>query len=149
MNYRDSEKADEAIEALLRSEPMRSVPAGFGRRVKARVTLAALIDRERLLYRYLRAATVTIGLLVFCGLLLVAVFPRALEMAIEYFVPGGAGYFDYLVSLTRYGGYSGGDLLLLLAAVSAVLAVGLAAAWAYAPQRRSAARRSWSPMGRS
>ena len=137
----DPGRMDETIQSLLRAEPMRSVPPGFGRKVKARVTLAAMLDWERQRWRYLSVAAL-LGLFVALVCIVVpAVFPRALELAISYLMPGGAGYADYVVSLAWYGGYAIAGLIGLLAVAS----LAAAAALGYLLQRR----RSWSPMGRS
>ncbi|HUW60865.1 MAG TPA: hypothetical protein VMZ06_07635 [Candidatus Bathyarchaeia archaeon] len=143
MDCRNPKKTDEAIQSLLRAEPMRSVPPGFGRKVKVRVTLAAMLDWERQRWRYL-SATALLGLFVALVCIVVpALFPRALELAISYLVPGGAGYADYVyaLSLAWYGGYTIAALIGLLAVAS----LAAAAALGYLLQRR----RSWSPMGRS
>ncbi|MCX5770879.1 MAG: hypothetical protein NTZ09_11490 [Candidatus Hydrogenedentes bacterium] len=138
----DPGRMDETIQSLLRAEPMRSVPSGFGRKVKARVTLAAMLDWERQRWRYLSVAAL-LGLFVALTCVAVpALFPRALELAISYLVPGGAGYADYVFSVAWYGGYAIAALIGLLAVASLGAA---AAALAYLIQRR----RSWSPMGRS
>ena len=143
MDCRKPENMDEAIQSMLRVEPMRSVPAGFGRKVKARVTLAAMLDWERQRWRYLSAAAL-IGLLAALVCMAVpALFPRALEQAISHLVPGGAGYADYVyaLSLAWYGGYT----LALIIGLVAAASLAAAAALAYLVQRR----RSLSPMGRS
>ena len=137
----DPGKMDETIQSLLQAEPMRSVPPGFGRKVKTRVTLAAMLDWERQRWRYLSvSALVGLSVSLMC-IAVPAVFPRALEVVISYLVPGGAGYADYVVSLAWYGGYTIAALIGLLAAGS----LAAAAALAYLVQRK----RSWSPMGRS
>jgi hypothetical protein len=97
---------DEAIQALLRAEPMQSVPSGFGRKVKARVTLAAMLDWERQSWRYLGGASLAVLAAAMGCVAVPALFPRALELAISRLVPGGAGYADYVVSLAWYGGYT-------------------------------------------
>lgn len=141
MDCRNPENMDDAIQSLLRAEPMRSVPPGFGRKVKARVTLAAMLDWERQRWRYLSVAAGLLLSAVLACIGVAALFPRALELALTHIVPGGAGYADYVyaLSLAWYGGYT-------LAVITGLAAVATAAAaLGYFLQRR----RSWSPMGRS
>jgi len=139
------EEADAAIEAMLRAEPMRAEPPGFGRKVKLRVTLASMLDRERLRWRYIGGVAGAVGLALVLCVLGLALFPRVLELAVSYFMPGGTGYLDYLVSHVWYAGYSTAALLTLLAAAL----LGLVAGLMFLFQRKSPGDRSWSPMGRS
>ena len=126
MDWNKPEKMDQAIEAMLRAEPMRSVPAGFGRKVKARLTVAALLDWERQRQRYLTAAALFL-VFSFSGCMLLAViFPRLLEFAVCYFVPGGAGHMDYILSQAKYGTYNTAAILALPVAIFMASAAGLA-----------------------
>jgi hypothetical protein len=141
MNCLNPDRIDETIQSLLRAEPMQSVPPGFGRKVKARVTLAAMLDWERQRWRYLSGAAGLLMLVALACVAVPAVFPRALEVTISHLAPGGAGYADYMVSLAWYGGYT----IAALIGILAVASLAAAAALGYFVQRI----RSSSPMGRS
>lgn len=141
MDCRNPDKMDETIQSLLGTEPMRPVPFGFGRRVKARVTLAAMLDWERQRWRYLSGAAVVGLVSVVVCVAVPAVFPRILELAVSRLIPGGAGYADYMLSLAWYGAYT----IAASIALAAVASLAAAVAVRYFLQRI----RSWSPMGRS
>lgn len=119
MDWNRPEQVDAAIESMLRAEPMRTVPAGFGRKVKNRVAMAAMLDTERQQWRYVRGA-MSLGAAMLAGCFLAAAsYPRMLEWAVGWFVPGGAGYFDYLVSLAWYGAFPAAAFVAVLTATVA------------------------------
>lgn len=144
-DWNKPEQVDAAIETMLRAEPMRAVPPGFGRKVKTRVALAAMLDWERQRWRYVGGVAGSIVLAVLGCILGAVLFPRMLELAVGYVMPGGTGYLDYLVSIAWYGGYSTAALVAVLVGVLLSSAFGLA----FLIQRKSPGNRSWSPMGRS
>jgi len=87
---------DARIEEALVGEPLRPVPFGLRRRIDTRIRIAAVAQRER---RHLRnhlvfGALLVLGMFAGCGFVFVAV---DLDEWLAWSMPGGMGYFDYLV----------------------------------------------------
>ncbi len=138
MDCHDPERLDETIQAMLTAGPVEALPSGFGRKVKVRVTLAAMLDWERQRWRYLSGAGLAGLIVLSVCLAALAAFPQLVEWVLSRLVPGGAGYADYVISQAWYGGYR-------LALIVSLAGLAAMAALAYFIQRV----RSWSPMGRS
>jgi hypothetical protein len=97
MDSAEPRDLDTTIDTALREDPLRPVPVGFCRRIRNRVALLTMIREERCWVRYSLAA----GSGLFGALMITLAF-FALFTDVPRFlvrdVPGGMGYYDYLVS---------------------------------------------------
>lgn len=110
------------IDRALREEPRRPVTQGFARRLKQRLTLVALMDREHRRFRHSLAAAGFFsggGMAVFGVVCVAADVPGFLRRTI----PGLLGYCDYLAaSIATFGGFA-----LAMGALAAGFSFGVAA----------------------
>ena len=87
---------DALIERALAGEPIQPVPARFRARLEDRLRVSAVVQKERQRIRFGMAA----GAILFTALASVMVFVPVLSYFqgfVDRSVPGGLGYFDYLV----------------------------------------------------
>ena len=102
MDRGNRDELDGRIDAALREEELRDVPAGFHRRVQERLRMAALLRREQRRFRLCMTATGAIaGALLLVGG--IAWFMGDLPGAVARSIPGALGFYDHLVAvLTRH-----------------------------------------------
>jgi len=86
-----------AVDAALKAEPLRPVPAGFGRAVRGRVTILGLIKQERQRLGYAMAASGALYLPIVAAALLVVLFPGLPGVLVRN-VPGAMGFYDYMTA---------------------------------------------------
>jgi len=118
----ESRPAIEAIiDTALRAEPLRPVPLTLHRRVEERIRIAALLEQEKVRFRYSMAtlAIAVLGSLALAGLVLSV---TNLSDVLMHGVAGGKGQYDsYATSMMQsWSAYRGAYSLLL----SIVLAGG-------------------------
>lgn len=121
MDPKEFDTLDDFIEAALKSDPVRSVPLGFRRRIEEKVRVLMLIERERRRFRNCVAAGLVVGLALVMSGAIVATL-SGLPGMIADTVPGARGYYDFVVSqwALRWPGIAAA-VLLALAAVAGVL----------------------------
>jgi hypothetical protein len=86
---------DATIEAALSTEPLRRVSPGFFGRIKQRLAMIALIQRERSRFRH----SMTAGGATFAGILTVVMlvtYIGSIPSRLAWYVPGGMGFLDYV-----------------------------------------------------
>ncbi|MDQ1258109.1 MAG: hypothetical protein QG656_2718 [Candidatus Hydrogenedentes bacterium] len=122
MKHPDDETLDRTIEEALASEPWRPVPEDFHQRMAMRLHVAALLQMER---RRARNGWAMAGLTLTGILMCLSVFAVMADIPglIRYGMPGGMGYYDYVVtSISLRWADSGSSLGL---AMTPILALGL------------------------
>lgn len=133
MGSSEHQDFDTAIERVLREEALRPVPPTLARRVKQRIALLALIQREQSRFRYALSAGVGVfAAMLVAGLALVLLTGIPTRLVGD--VPGAMGFWDYakievLLSL---------PLILGVLAVLLVLPIGVMVVTALWPSRKSA-----------
>ena len=97
MDRAEQRDLERTIDTTLGEEPLRPVPAGFGRTVQARVTILTLIKQERQRLGYAMAASGALYLPIVAAGLLLALFPELPGLLVRN-VPGAMGFYDYLMA---------------------------------------------------
>jgi len=97
MDGAEQRDLERTIDTTLGEEPLRPVPAGFGRTVQARVTILTLIKQERQRLGYAMAASGALYLPIVAAGLLLALFPELPGLLVRN-VPGAMGFYDYLMA---------------------------------------------------
>jgi hypothetical protein len=95
MGSSERQDFDTAIESVLREEALRPVPPTLARRVKQRIALLTLIQREQSRFRYALSA----GVGVFAAVLIAGValaLLTGIPTRLVGDVPGAMGYWDYV-----------------------------------------------------
>ena len=131
---------DRIIDTALRTEePMRPVPPSLYRRIRERLAVIAMIQRERLWFRYMMAAG---GFLVFAVVSVAALAALFADVPALFTrdVPGGLGYYDYLKSDL----FLSAKLVAGMVAVLAFLLVGLGLFTAFRPAKRHPKSPDWT-----
>jgi len=113
MEAHKDDATERLIDATLRAEPFRAVSQGFGRSVRRRLAIVALIEQERQRFRTFLAA----GGIFLVGIFSVAIFVFTfadLPGILMRTIPGVMGYYDYVAaSLILFGGGVAGLFALL------------------------------------
>ena len=97
MDGAEQRDLERSIDTTLGEEPLRAVPAGFGRTVRARVTILGLIKQERQRLGYAMAASGALYLPIVAAGVLLALFPESPRLVVRN-VPGAMGFYDYLMA---------------------------------------------------
>jgi hypothetical protein len=93
-------KLDDLIRSALRAEPMRPVPRGLQSKVCARLSVVALIERERRLLRNVAAFCGMLFTFFVTSLLLFWMF-KAWLAPMLFDMPGAMGWWDYVAFSMR------------------------------------------------
>lgn len=119
MQATPSRDIDALIDEVLRTEPMRPVPAGFHARMVRSLRVATVVEQERREFRQRVLMRAALLVLAAPGLVAIAAGLGLREWVAT--VPGGLGYCDYAWTSTAWASSAmlgSGPLLLLVAGAS-------------------------------
>ena len=106
---------DATIETALSTEPLRRASPGFLGRIRQRLAMIALIQRERSRFRH----SMTAGSATFVGILTAVIllaYVGGIPSRLAWYVPGGMGFLDYVKT----------QLFLSMRMLAALVALGAA-----------------------